>query len=171
MSDIEQDAVINDEARYVGYRTNNKDDFLLTIAFKDKVKYIEIFDKIQLGDRIGICGVLIGDDEKAEKPVKSAKSIDDEKADAWDHVLEKKGKIGKECVLAIQTCKDPNFIKYVDDMQYHVEDEYKRTTKEWVLRACGIASRKELDTNEEALKCFRELQACYSVWSAQKGLC
>lgn len=186
--------MINDEARYVGYRTNNKDDFLLTIALQDKRKYIDIFDARIVGDRIAIAGVLIGDVEEVEKPLKSAKKetglafnkeLEDKELEIlnskinhliskdWDDAFtnKDKSKIGKECLLAIQTCKDPNFIQYVDEMQYNVEERYKRTTKEWLLTACNIASRKELDTNEEALMCFRELQKCYAVWATQKGLC
>ena len=171
MSDIEQ-ASKKGQFQQVRYNDTQKNGATITFRFPEHTD----LDKFRGcdGDTYNymLCRANdLGENVDDDGVVVEGKSIDDEKADAWDHVLEKKGKIGKECVLAIQTCKDPNFIKYVDDMQYHVEDEYKRTTKEWVLRACGIASRKELDTNEEALKCFRELQACYSVWSAQKGLC
>lgn len=55
--------------------------------------------------------------------------------------------VGALCRLAVQLCADELFIDWVGAAD-------SAHAKELILNSCGILSRKELDTNQEAAKIF-----------------
>ena len=192
MSDIEQDAIINDEARYITYRTNSKTDFLLTIALEDKQKYMAVFDAINEGARIGLVAVLIGDDEKPVKPKypdnsaldamgnspdgRHQRSIDNEKPDAWDKQLDEIRDVEVKKKHSTISNK-AYFLEQSDVFKDFIEENWplyfpqKPTPKEFIYGRCEIESKAELDTNEVAAKRYMYLKDSVDTWVAYKGLC
>ncbi len=68
--------------------------------------------------------------------------------------------LGDLCYRAVMWCADPEFIKWSNTtthngILWHLRDE--KDAKEFICELCGIASRKELDTNPRAAKAFNEL--------------
>ncbi len=79
------------------------------------------------GKRFMAVLVEIGDDEQPVQPV---------------------AEMGPLCREAVDLCRNEAFLEWLG-----VETE--REAKEFVLQACGIASRLELDTNQEAADAFK----------------
>lgn len=61
------------------------------------------------------------------------------------------GPLGK---LAVMWCKDPNFRAFFGCAD---EDE----AKQYILDACGVDSRKEIDSNPEAKRKFNEIRISF----------
>lgn len=96
------------------------------------------------GHRFMAAFVEIGDDELPVQPHKP--------------------KVGALCLLAVQWCKDPQFWEWLEtDPENAAHSEFGAT--ECVKSICGIASRKELDTNPKAGFDFEtRIRKPYMAW-------
>lgn len=95
----------------------------------------------QAGQRLAAVMVEVGDDEK---PV-----IQPE---------QQKEKPGQLCVMAVNFCKDPMFRQF-----HNLDDEEE--AKDFITGFCGIASRKELDSNKHAADQFLKfIRAPFLAW-------
>ena len=73
-----------------------------------------------------------------------------------------KTKAGELCIMACTFCKDPKF-------QEWCLARNENDAKNFILDQCGIDSRKELDTNEDAKKIFlRKIRAPFLEWKAEQ---
>lgn len=70
------------------------------------------------------------------------------------------------CGLAIKWCEDPHFAKWVNEQMEEPVDP-----KNFILSVCGVTSRKELDTDADAGRAFREeIMGPYSVRREVEGV-
>lgn len=85
-------------------------------------------------------------------------------------VAEQKERAGQLCVMACNFCKEPAFWSFIREVhKNHIESEAE--AKSWLLEACGIESRRELDTNAVAKSYFMPLRTAYMAWrGAQHGV-
>jgi len=64
-------------------------------------------------------------------------------------------KSGPLCLLACQLCESHDFQDWLSTFEYMTFDE--KEAKHWLLLACEIASRKQLDSDNDAAIRFHEL--------------
>lgn len=102
------------------------------------------------GQRLAVVMVEIGDDEQ---PVPQR---------------EAKPQPGMLCIMACTFCADLRFQDWADSLgDTRIEDE--EDAKDFLLRECGVESRKELDTNKIASTRFHTLiREPYMKWRAQQ---
>jgi len=97
------------------------------------------------GKRFMAVLVQIGDDEQPIPPNSTE--------------LKQREHLGDLCWRAVQWCRDPEFWSWVN--QANPEIGYLCDTedmaKDYICTLCGIESRKELDTNQEAATKFHKL--------------
>lgn len=73
-------------------------------------------------------------------------------------------KPGQLCVMACTFCADPMFWEFAQE-RFHSLCENEVDAKNFIIDACVIKSRKELDTNQEASRIFlREFREPFLVW-------
>ena len=76
--------------------------------------------------------------------------------------------IGDACYRAVQWCKDPEFwewIRYTSDGRGFGSCTTESSAKLFIQETCGVQSRKELDTDNEANKAWhREIREPYRLW-------
>lgn len=108
----------------------------------------------QSGHRLAAVLVEIGDDEQPVQQPTQAKG-------------------GALARLAAQLCQDPQFHEFVADTYgvswriNHAEEDIAH----WLREQCGIDSRAELDSNEEAADHFHTyIRRPWLQWRTQKGL-
>lgn len=65
---------------------------------------------------------------------------------------EPKEKPGQLCVMAVNFCKDQAFQNFIDECYDDCNSE--KDAKDFILRVCGIESRRELDTDTRAGSVF-----------------
>jgi hypothetical protein len=103
------------------------------------------------GKRFMAVLVQIGDDEQ---PVTANPLIQKESANSRSA----REPLGDLCWRAVQWCKEPEFQEWINEREGFptpvVDEEHAR---QYVLSWCGVASRKELDTNTEAARKFNQL--------------
>lgn len=68
--------------------------------------------------------------------------------------------LGDACYRTVQWCADPQFWDWINStthggVLWHIDTEIY--AKEFVCEICGVTSRKELDTNNEANKAWHRL--------------
>jgi hypothetical protein len=114
------------------------------------------------GQRLAAVFVQIGDDEQ---PVQQPATLEDAKKQARAAGNEKKDPLGALSKWAVMRCQEPLFQEWVianfEDqasiatIQLDNDDE-EQVVKRVICNVCGINSRKELDTNDEARRIFDE---------------
>jgi hypothetical protein len=106
------------------------------------------------GQRLAMALVEIGDDEK---PVQESGAFTQP---------EQTG-LGPICKLAVQWCKDPMFMEWFIAPGEPKTEEACRVS---MLHACGIESRRELDTNKHAADLFhKRIREPYAEWRKGNG--
>ena len=95
--------------------------------------------------------VQIGDDEKPD-PKSVQPLTEDEKASAAPHAKTKPHFPDGLCGLAVKWCEDPHFKEWVRREWNIGVREFD--PREVILGSCGIKSRTELNTNENAADLF-----------------
>jgi hypothetical protein len=64
------------------------------------------------------------------------------------------------CIMACTFCRDPQFCAWLEHLAGETGDGVKfdeAAAKEFILTACGIESRNELDTNARAADDFHRI--------------
>lgn len=76
-------------------------------------------------------------------------------------------KPGMLCIMACTFCADPEFRQWADSVGAdRIESE--GDAKLFILRECGVSSRKQLDTDPDATKRFHKLiREPYMTWRAE----
>ena len=154
---MEKYTAINDEVQLLGY--GESDSYGPWVKFRlndhahlDKFRGQQCGTKAKLGKRYALALVEIGDDEKPVEVKQEKKPI----------------RHGELCWHAIKMCDNANFKKYVEYQQYTSDNPL--SPGDFLKKACGIGSRKDLDSDMQAAAKFRGLQQQYSTWVAQQGL-
>lgn len=100
----------------------------------------------QAGQRLGVCIVEIADDETVV-----------EQPDPTPAPAPRRASMGDLALLSVRWCRDPRFQQWAGDK---IGDDYQLSeddAKAFVLRVCGVASRKDIDTDPEAAARFHDI--------------
>lgn len=82
--------------------------------------------------------------------------------DAEPAPVVEKAKPGMLCIMACTFCADPMFMRWI-------EATNENEAKQYILNICGIASRKELDSQPSAAKRFHaQIREPYMAWRADQ---
>lgn len=110
------------------------------------------------GHRMMAVFVEIGDDElPVQQPAKPVNTL----PASTELIAEPKpSALGDACYRTVQWCADPQFWAWINStthggILWHIKSE--REAKEFVCEICGVTSRKELDTDNEANKAWHRL--------------
>lgn len=80
-------------------------------------------------------------------------------------VQERKTKAGELCIMACNFCSDAYFCEWVGEISGFSNAATVDFAKHYVIDACGISSRKELDTNTDAANKFHaEIRKPFLDW-------
>lgn len=92
--------------------------------------------------------------------------------DGTDAKLEHADPRGPLCMEAIGLCNNPMFQRFIGHEKGSGYDRppTPEGAKDFILAACGgLHSRKELDSNEEAARCFAGLRRSFQRWAAEQA--
>lgn len=117
------------------------------------------------GHRFMAALVEIGDDEQ---PVQQPPAAPEPKAPAAP-----RAHMGDCCYRTVMWCQEPKFWEWINSTTHggvFWDVKNAREAGEFVREMCGVASRKELDDDNEANKAWHRLiREPYRVWLATQG--
>lgn len=103
------------------------------------------------GQRLAMCLIEIGDDEQPKQTAEP-----------------KKEPLTGLAMLAVQWCKDPQFLKWLNLTHGNFSGE--ADAKSYILQLCHIRSRKELNTDVAAAVSFQaKIREPYMDWLGEQG--
>lgn len=154
------DAIFNDEVMLAGWRETHSGGATVTFWLPDS-STLDVFRGMTIrknntaGQRLAMCLVEIGDDEK---PVEAPKAT-----------------VGPLCMLALQWCRSPVFYAWIAtvDPKWVMTQEHgmnEALSRRWLCDQLNIESRKELDTSHIAGEMFKShIRAPFMSWMKDNG--
>lgn len=154
--DAERKTLFSGEVQFAGYSDSHTQGPKITFRLPDSddleaFRALTVAKGNQSGQRVMMALVLIGDDEQPLPPPEPTKH----------HVApaRRAGRtVGPYCMEAIELCRNERFRAWASS-ECGITIDSEDRAKQFICDACGIASRTELDVDEEAKEAFiREIR-------------
>ena len=154
-------AAFKGELQFVSYTDSSRGGPRVTFRLADRDE-LELFIGLE-NKRLAAVLVEIADDETpAPAPSPAAPKVQRER-------------MAPLCEWAVMRCEEPMFQQWAFQQPKTLRPGIGLTMREqakaFIYQACGIESRKELDTNHEAAKRLHErVRKPYAAWLAKQGV-